>query len=1176
MFLKSIKLAGFKSFVDPTVISIKSRLNAIVGPNGCGKSNVVDAVRWVVGEMSAKQLRGQSMSDVIFNGTKNRAPLGRASIELLFDNQSGRLGGAYAAYDEFSIRREMTRDGSSDYFINGTLCRRRDIVDIFFGTGLGSHRYAIIEQGMIARLVEAKPDELRVYLEEAAGISRYKDRRRETETRMWQTQDNLNRLHDLLDELSKQKRHLKRQANAAERYKRFKKTERLLKAQLKSLQWQHLHDQRQQTEKELKTAQTLQEQHTASQRELEKNVEKERLQLSDAQHIVDEAQQKFYQMNTEIARLEEQIHHSQVQKQQWTEELHQTEAFKKVLCEQRQSQQDKLHALTAQKAASVPLLKQAKATAEQAQQLLTQHENNMQAHDAKIDDFNQILQNVLRKKDITEASIQHYRDRIIQLEKLMEGLNDQGHDENIDTLKKEESSLLVALNESEMHLTKITDQLADLKFRIQKIKNEKIQLQQSRQTLQKTLYDSKRQLAVLEGLQAAAFGQNNEKLKQWLNEHRLMEHRRLAQCIQVDAGWEKAAQTVLQNFFDALCVPSIDILDGVLRQFPEGRFGFIGKDADAYGETAAGETLHTKIHSNGLIDSMLQHVFIADTLNQAHRMRSQLKRGQSVVTKDGVWLGRNWIRLFKTDEAKDNVLSREKRLKILSHDVSQMEESIEQQNEASAVLDDRLLVLENETDTLQALYQKEHIRTADLKTKLNAQHFKLSELQRQKTRLLTDKANCQQELSALQIKVRDKGVQIEVWIKELQQHEIHRRELARDKYRHQEELSLSREESVSAYRQLDELSVRLDAYDSELSLLTQSTAQLEEQTAHLTRKQLDLEQRLSMSDTPLDDIQSALDQALNQRMALESHLREVRDQYESHQSKLSGLTAQLQHVVSALSNAQSDIQEIQLTLQRTALEQDHLTEQVQALHYQMPTVLQDLPQDVNSHALTAQIEKTQQSITRLGAINLVAIHEYETVTKRCDYLEKQQDDLLKSLELLKEAIRKVDKETKERFKQTFDQVNENFSHLFPRIFEGGHASLELTDDDLLKSGVWVKAQPPGKRNTSIHLLSGGEKTLTAIGLIFALFEMNPSPFCILDEVDAPLDDINVNRFCTLLKEMSSKTQFLVITHNKVTMEMADVLMGVTMQEAGVSRVVSVMMEDAIQYAQMTDAEIQPI
>ena len=1167
MFLKSIKLAGFKSFVDPTLIAIKSRLNAIVGPNGCGKSNVVDAVRWVVGEMSAKQLRGQSMSDVIFNGTKDRSSVGRASIELLFDNQSGRLGGPYAAYNEFAIRREIAREGTSNYFINGTICRRRDIVDIFFGTGLGSQSYAIIEQGMITRLIEAKPDELRVYLEEAAGISKYRDRRRETQTRMKQTQDNVDRLNDLLDELLKQKRHLRRQANAAERYKTLKQEDRHLNAKVKTLQWLELEGKLQSSKQTLQESLTTCDRYKADQREIEAKLESERLACNDAQQALNQTQQKYYQINTNIARFEEKIRHVEQQKQQWTEELEQTRSFKAQLSTQLQEQQNKTQSLQKQITDTQPALLEAEKESSSTKLLLQDQENAMQVWQKKWDEFQMESQRVLREKEVTQTQLTHYQNRINQLESLLANLKKHDGHQVLYNLQKEEMPLITALEQEEEKLKKVNEELSALQKTIEQKKSEKIAIEKERQVLEKDLYDSKRRLAVLEGLQAAAFGYNDEKLTNWLKTHKLMQHRRLAQCIEVDPEWEMAAEIILQDFFDALCVQSIESFHEMIHSFPEGRLTLIEKvDTAASHHVLPYITLDTKIKSHGLIDSVLKNIYLAKDLSEAYKIRTELAHGQSVITPSGTWFGQNWMRVFKAKEKRENVLSREKKLKDLSIKTDELESKIKQLSAQLLQDSTDITQLDSKREALQNIQQSTQSQITTLNSKLNEQRFKISELERQQVKVKQELEKYEQEYSEvqnLQLSNQDKQINLD---EAAQKYAEDKPILLNEKQALETELAELRENVILANRRFDELTVRLSSSKSQLKILSESLTQAEQQAIHLTDKQSDLERHLSTKDSPVDEIKTTLQNTLNERIEVEANLNRVRTQCTDYETNMTDLKKTLQEILKNIGSAQTDIQDIRLSIQRMTLEQEHLKIQVNQLDYDIQKMRSELTDETGENELTQQLDKNQQRLSRLGPINLAAIHEHEEVSKRCEYLEKQKEDLLKALEVLKAAICKVDRETREQFRQTFDKVNENFSNLFPRIFEGGHAQLELTDTDLLKAGVMVKAQPPGKRNTSIHLLSGGEKTLTAIGLVFALFELNPAPFCILDEVDAPLDDLNVNRFCSLLQEMSDKTQFLIITHNKVTMEMADVLMGVTMQEAGVSRVVSVTMADAIKYA----------
>jgi len=1166
MYLRTIKLAGFKSFVDPTLIPVRARMSAIVGPNGCGKSNVVDAIRWVIGESSAKQLRGQSMSDVIFNGTTSRKPVGKASVELHFDNSAGRITGEYAEYSEIVIRREVEREGQSSYFLNGTHCRRRDILDIFLGTGLGPRSYSIIEQGMISQLIEAKPEEMRAYFEEVAGISKYKERRRETENRIQHTQDNLSRLNDMRDELTKQLRHLQRQANAAERYKVYKQEERELSAQIKGLQWRTIEQNRVVTQDRVNQQMLEREKQLALQREQEVEIDKIKIDQEEAKEQQHAAQKRYYALGEEIARLESQIKYQQEQIQRWQRELLQSQSTWTELNDNMLEHQSQINELETEVNELAPQTGTAGTAAERSRTALTQAERQMQVWTETWDKFQEESSRVSSQAQVLATKIEHHQQQLGQLQQRQQNLQKQLSDlplqnvhSQIDPLRLQGEELRDRFDETKESLENIQQKILD-----QRAQNKL--LQQNLQTKQRESQQLESQHATLHALQQVALGCDDKNVNQWLAQQKLTSQSRIGQEIEVNTGWETAVETILSGYFDAVCVDNIENYAAGVNEFGDGRLTLLEKLTDNQHSSPLADTLLSQIKSAWPLQQWLEGIFIAEDIESALQIRSKLAADQSVITKNGVWLGKNWMRVSKIQDPQSGVLEREKNLSDLVKQMADMHDQIDEIHEQIKTAENELANSEQTREALQQQYQQINTQLSEARVQYKAATTRFEELLTQEKRLNAELQQLSDQSSQIQQQIEnDKDHQFR--LNDLQTELNSRREeLTQNREQYRSTLEKCRVEAQKHQQQADELEIRLSSNENQLTLLRQMITRDEKQLAALEEKKELLMEQLSSNETPVEEQQSELQEKLTLRLRFEEELKVADRLLAEKADHLKRLENAKKILIEESTRVQEELDRLRMQNQEMTVRQETIKEQLQEAEWIFDNVMQMLPQDANIQEWETRLQQLTDRINRLGAINLAAIDEHRILTERKDYLDKQFADLTESLETLQTAIRKIDRETKTRFQETFDKVNQNFQALFPRIFTGGRASLELCEDDLLKTGILVKAQPPGKRNSTIHMLSGGEKALTAISLVFALFQLNPAPFCILDEVDAPLDDLNVSRFCALVKDMSKDVQFLIISHNKVTIEMADHLMGVTMQEPGVSRLVAVDMAAALEMA----------
>lgn len=1163
MRLKTIKLAGFKSFVDPTTILLQSNLNAIVGPNGCGKSNIVDALRWVIGESSAKQLRGELLTDVIFNGTAQRKPVGQASVELLFDNQEGRLGGAYAQYSEISIRREITREGQSQFYLNGARCRRKDITDVFLGTGLGPSSYAIIEQGIVSRLIEGKPEEIRVFLEEAAGISKYRERRRETENRIRHTRDNLSRLSDVRTELEKQLEHLKRQANAAERFKVLKQEQRLLKGQLHALRCQLLENKLAEQQQVLMQQTNELEASISQQHRIDREWEESRVQQSAANETLGEVQGRFYEVGAEIARQQQQIQHLQEQERQINADILQSERLWQEAEGNLADDQSQFDTLVSDIERLKPEVEQAFNTAEQAQERSAQAEEQQAEWQSEWESFQaqaaqaeQSIQVERTRHHHLQQKIQSLEQRLQQLTIQQQNLSDGQLPELIEQLSTQDEDL-------SLQLENFQSSSATNNQRIQQQKNSLQELRQKHEKIRQNLQQLLSRQASLEALQQAALGKADQGVSHWLKQQGWAEKPRLLEGLQVTSGWETAVETVLQPYLEAICTETGDDMLLAAQQVNQGRLALINTKNRAEHVRSNADLLLQKIQSDLPLTDLLAGIYTAENAQEALTRLASLGSQESIITRDGIWFGPNWMRISKVKDETTGVLQRKQALHDIHIEVegSQQESRDLEQSLQSAQQD--LAQLEEQRDEMQRDFRMVSAKHAEIRAQLSAKQTQLEQIRQRFD-------GNQQEISAQQEQLTQANSQLETITharesaEELQQGLQERRatmqqqrELQNQRFR---EL---RQKAQQQKQQADELQVRLTSTESKLHYVQQNITRSEKQLTQLAERLDNLRQRREEMNSPLPELQEQLQQSLALRLEIEKELNNARHQVNHIEHQQRELEKQRSQVEQNSQVLRDKLEKVRIEQTSLATHRDNQLQQITEAEFTLKELLDEMPAEANEGEWQQHLEQVDNRIQRLGAINLAAIEEFRSLSERKEYLDAQDQDLCQALETLEDAIRKIDRESRARLKETFDRANENFKDLFGKMFVGGQAELELSGEEVLDAGVIIRAQPPGKRTTMLHLLSGGEKALTAIALVFALFQLNPAPFCVLDEVDAPLDEANVGRYCRLVETMSSSVQFLYISHNKVSMEMAKQLIGVTMHEPGVSRLVSVDIDQAL-------------
>ncbi|MDH0095966.1 chromosome segregation protein SMC [Ectopseudomonas hydrolytica] len=1157
MRLKSIKLAGFKSFVDPTTVSFPSNMAAVVGPNGCGKSNIIDAVRWVMGESSAKNLRGESMTDVIFNGSNTRKPVTQASIELIFDNSDNSLVGEYAAFAEISIRRRVTRDGQNTYFLNGTKCRRRDITDIFLGTGLGPRSYSIIEQGMISKLIEAKPEELRNFIEEAAGISKYKERRRETENRIRRTQENLARLTDLREELERQLERLHRQAQAAEKYQEYKAEERQLKAQLLALRWQTLNQQVGSREQVIGDQEVAFEALVAEQRSADAAIER----LRDGHHELSErfnlVQGRFYSVGGDIARVEQSIQHGQQRLRQLQDDLREAEKARLETESHLGHDRTLLATLGEELEMLLPEQELTTAAAEESAAGLEEAEAAMHGWQEQWDGFNQRSAEPRRQAEVQQL-------RIAQLEQSLERLAERQRrlNEELQQLAADpEDAAILELNEqlAAGELEHEALQLAEEQQaeRLQQLREELQQAGQAQQQAQGELQRLNGRLASLEALQQAALDPG-QGAGDWLREQNLLQRPRLAEGLRVEAGWELAVETVLGADLQAVLLDDFAGLDFASLEQGELRLASPG----TAGGRRAGSLLD-KIESSHDLSPWLASVRPVESLEQALAARAQLADGESLISRDGYWVGRHFLRVRRAAEADSGVLARGQELERLQLEREEREAALAQLDERLMALRDEQRRQEEQREQQRRQGQELARQVSELKARLSASQAKAEQLGLRRRRLQDELQEAAEQREIEQEQLGEARLQLQDALDAMALDNEQRESLLASRDSLRERLDRVRQEARQHKDHAHQLAVRVGSLKAQHDSTRQALERLEMQAERLHERREQLSLNLEEGEAPLEELRIKLEELLERRMAVDEELRQARLALEDADRELRDAEKRRTQAEQQAQMLRSQLEQQRMDWQSLNVRRKALADQLAEDNYDLHGVIATLPAEATESAWEEELERMAARIARLGPINLAAIDEYQQQSERKRYLDAQDADLVEALETLENVIRKIDKETRNRFKDTFDQINGGLQALFPKVFGGGNAYLELTGEDLLDTGVTIMARPPGKKNSTIHLLSGGEKALTALALVFSIFQLNPAPFCMLDEVDAPLDDANVGRYARLVKEMSATVQFIYITHNKIAMEMADQLMGVTMHEPGCSRLVAVDVEEAL-------------
>ncbi|HEX2567156.1 MAG TPA: chromosome segregation protein SMC [Burkholderiales bacterium] len=1160
MRLTQIKLSGFKSFVDPTSIHVPGKLVGVVGPNGCGKSNVIDAVRWVLGETRASALRGDSMQDVIFNGSVNRKPLARASVELMFDNSLGRAAGQWSQYAELSVKRVLQRDGESSYYINGTHVRRRDITDMFLGTGLGPRAYAIIEQGMISRVIEAKPDELRVFLEEAAGISKYKERRRETENRLADTRENLSRINDIRLELAGQLEKLDAQAKVATRYQEYHSDLQLKQQLLWYLRRRDAAAERERHTAEIGRATNELEAENAELRSIESRVETARAAHYRAGDGLNAAQAALYASNAEVARLESELRHVEETRQRLESQHTERQAQLGSWREQRSQLTQALHMWVGRAAGAKQRAAEAQAKLDAENGRLPEAEQAFRSAQEQLNEKRSLLMQAESRLQLEHANAAHLERARQALEQRRERL--QGE---LQTLESPDPGVLAAfasrLGELEAAVAAAQQELDALQGRHAALEERRAAASDALSEAQKEHTSAEAQLATLRQIQAAA--EDNAPLKAWLDRHGLGTAAPLWQKLRIEPGWETAVEAVLRERLHALESSAGGALASLIADQPPSKASVF----DRAGAAAAADpgSLMAKVHAvdpavAGALGDWLAQAYAIEGVPDAH-MRSRLAPGAVYVNREGHQFTRHAVSLHAPDAQDTGLLARQAEIEALEGRCAGLGERLEEAQaehdrlaaecaESDATLESARLAI-TERQRAQHDAQIEHLKAAQAEERYRERsaqvHAEIGEIDAEAART-TD------ALAALHKKCDEITADIgatRAALEGARERHIEMETALADQRRAVQQAEREAQDAIFGER---ECGSKIAEIDNSVRVIDQQIERAEAEVAKLTEE---------LAEDPIPAVREALEGAVEARLGCEKTLAAARGTVEEAAGALRELEESRLQVDARVAPLRERVSELRLKEQAAQLNYEQFATQLREASADEERLASASEGAPRPSALQGEITRLSQAISELGAVNLAALEELRTSQERKTYLDSQATDLEEAVTTLEDAIRRIDRETRELLRETFESVNRHFGSLFPTLFGGGEAKLIMTGEEILDAGVQVMAQPPGKRNSSIHLLSGGEKALTAIALVFSLFQLNPAPFCLLDEVDAPLDDSNTVRFCELVRRMSAQTQFLFISHNKIAMEMAEQLIGVTMPESGVSRVVAVDIDEAL-------------
>ena len=1166
MRINRIRINGFKSFVDPTTLTLPGNLTGIVGPNGCGKSNIIDALTWVLGETSAKQLRGESMDDIIFNGSGGRQQVSKASVEIVLDNSDGSVGDRYSKFSEIAVKRELVRDSQSNYSINGVRCRRKDVTDLFLGTGVGSRQYSVIGQGMVSRVVESKPEEMRGFLEEAAGISRYKDRRRETENKIKQTRVNIARINDLRNELQTQLNRLERQAREAKRYNKLKDEENLLQKKILAFRFTSLERKR----KKLSVSKVTSDEALATINSEVLKVDSEISSFTNKNEEnyrkLNDCQSEFYKHSAKISRLEEIVKQNEERKSDAISEQEEiqkkidlvrgdiansTGALESVRAElanvtvQTQGEKDKV---ASDRLALSKKIEEASASGEQLNLLTNSH----QELEKTVERLKLQLVHCRQNKESSSTTLSSLTEESSKLE--------EDHSSSLEKAKKmveDQENNQKALKQKRDDLRK------SILFQRTKLDEETRKLHQ----VQKELEEERGRYSSLKTLQDSVHAHENEELKSWFANIRMGELRRLVETVEIETGWEVAFERAVTIPLNAYVKPNlVKDLKGMFSIFGNvpTDITFIDSKEFPIADKRHRTLLSKVIRAPSVIKQIAAGITIAESKEEIEGLIGGPDDWNIAVSKDGTVVAPGWISICDTKNEKTNLILRENEIRRLKTRLTNLEKQILDTQNTLNGHNNRLEQLHLEEQIIEDKIQERELHVVGAKES----YLELKAKAGQRVTRLESIKSAKEEAQSVWLKESEKEEELKqnlsIAEKQIESIFIEKQETAIKNKSIQTQTEDSRLELQKKTEHLHSLEIQLQNLKAKEETLQFSILQNQKQEEDFKDRQSRIRTSLQNDEISKKDELKNIDSAFQEKKEIEQSLQSIKNDISVLEQDINQLNSIRKEKQSELDALKAKQEEIRVEDRSLEVLQEEIIRAAYKINVKIESAKDELSDDDSQDTLEIDLEKVLKKIERLGPLNLAAIEEFSELELRKKHFDSQNEDLEKALENLVSAIRKIDNETKARFKDIYDKVNDNITNVFSKLFGGGSARLVLTDQDILETGVSILARPPGKRNTNISQLSGGEKALTALSIIFTIFSLKPSPFCLLDEVDAPLDDSNVIRYAEMIAEMSKSVQFLFVSHNKLTMEIADQLIGVTMEEPGVSRMVSVDVPQALQ------------
>ncbi|MDI9347178.1 MAG: chromosome segregation protein SMC [Methylacidiphilales bacterium] len=1162
MRLSKVIYSGFKSFADTTVLEASSKLVAIVGPNGCGKSNIIDGIRWVLGEGSAKSLRGTSMEDVIFTGTDSRPPSDRASVELIFDNSDGSLQGVYAGYKDISIKRELSRNGESCYYLNSQRCRKKDITDLLLGTGLGSWSYAIIQQGMVSRIVESKPEDVRSFLEEAAGISKFKERKKESIAKIALTKEKLDRLKDIREELGSQLAKLDKQSKQAIKFQKLQKekiTKKAILCNFKINSFTKLRDEHLESMKQLKHEL---EQINSEYHDYELKLSKERTSLANTQEQLHVKKSEAQAIVTICKQIDLQIQYSKEQCNSNLEEQSILEQQCSDLTEQLKLENNKLegkishHSLLKPKYDSiVKELELSKQSTEQAESMLQDWQQRFDARQLTYNQLNQSLEYNLLQSDLIKNQIEEMESKSTQLHALVNRLEEELHASQhfrfTDEIALDEEALTILISTHEQ----LKESLSQLQLKRNEMQTQITLIQEEKLTLSSML-------ASLQALQVSGQDHTKSQLLSWLQSHSRETQDIFSNYITVESPWERAVELVLSKQLDAFVSNDVQTIATAVNDIPCGEVMFvIGAFQKSIGDIT--NRLSSKVQAPNHVVTLLDKIHITQSFESALALINQLPSDESVITQDSIWVQHNSINVLRDSvDSPQGPIQRARERQSVENAIKDLQHKLEN-------LQNNLISNSGQINFYQQEFEANTKAITEIRLRLDKLKSEQFILIKTVTENKVTSESSTKNLTEINLLLKAKRNELLENIKDIEQKEDERSSLAQDLkllLQEKEAIILTIKNSRNIHEEkiltcskissdLEHEQLLCDSIKSLIATIEQQLAQTKQRISVNANTIISLQEKIPKLEE--EKIKHYTDNDLIQVACVD-----LQKLFQLNCDQIAIFEQQLATLLQNKESLQAFIHEKQLLLQETQLQITQYEEQKSSLNI---TISVPELTDQTEETLTLEIEKIETSLGQFGAINMVAMEEYSELLDRKNILDTQCDDVIHALKTLQETIDSINKETDESFHSVFSAVSINLNKIANQLFNGGSARLEL-NDDLEYPGVSILIQPPGKKITHIHLLSGGEKSLAAIAFVVSMFTLNPAPFCLMDEVDAALDEVNVERFCVLIREMSKTVQHLVITHHKTTMANADQLLGVTMSEAGVTKLVGVNLREATAFA----------